>query len=125
MLIQISWLPQDQHSFIFIHNESMFMMKSSLDSHQLIWIYTVLIRGHRISKSFYTQPQNQYLPGCNKSACRSRGQGFDPSGSPSHTFVELGHEIISTVILLSDTSESMCTKYWLTAYSSLPRKKCG
>ena len=26
--------------------------------------------------------------------------------------------------LLSVTSESMCTKYWLTACSSLPRKKC-
>ena len=25
--------------------------------------------------------------------------------------------------LLSVTSESMCTKYWLTALSSLPRKK--
>ena len=27
--------------------------------------------------------------------------------------------------LLSVTSESMCTKYWLTACSRLPRKKCG
>ena len=27
--------------------------------------------------------------------------------------------------LLSVTSESMCTKNWLTACSSLPRKKCG
>ena len=54
----------------------------------------------------------------------------------SHTFVEIDHEIISTVILLpsadfiqegllSVTSESMCTNYWLTACSSLPRKKCG
>ena len=54
----------------------------------------------------------------------------------SHTFVEIDHEIISTAILLpsaesfkngllSVTSESMCTKYWLTACSSLPRKKCG
>ena len=52
-----------------------------------------------------------------------------------HTFVEIDHEIISTVILLpsadiqegllSVTSESMCTNYWLTACSSLPRKKCG
>ena len=39
----------------------------------------------------------------------------------SHTFVEIDHEIISTVIfllliqegLLSVTSESMCSKYWL------------
>ena len=56
----------------------------------------------------------------------------------SHTFVEIDHEIISMVILLpsaesfknlegllSVTSESMCTKYWLTACSSLPRSKCG
>ena len=51
-----------------------------------------------------------------------------------HTFVEIDHERISTVILLlplfiqegllSVTSESMCTNYWLTACSSLPRKKC-
>ena len=42
----------------------------------------------------------------------------------SNTFVEIDHEIISTVILLlpliqegllSVTSESMCTKNWLTA----------
>ena len=55
----------------------------------------------------------------------------------SHVFVEIDHEMISTVILLpsadsfiqegllSVTSESMCTNYWLTACSSLPRKKCG
>ena len=53
----------------------------------------------------------------------------------SHTFMEIDHEIISTVILFPSvesfkkgcavTSESMCAKYWLTACSSLPRKKCG
>ena len=49
----------------------------------------------------------------------------------SHTFMEIDHEILSTVILLpqesllSVTSESMCTIYWLTACSSLPRKRCG
>ena len=51
----------------------------------------------------------------------------------SHTFMKIDHEIISAVILpsiiqeglLSVTSESMCMKYWLTACSSLPRKKCG
>ena len=55
-----------------------------------------------------------------------------PAGS--HTFMEIDHEIFSGVILLlspiqegltSVTRESMCTKYWLTAWSSLPRKKCG
>ena len=52
----------------------------------------------------------------------------------SHNFQEIDHEIISTVILLFPlikeglllvTSKSMFTKYWLTAMSSLPRKKCG
>ena len=42
----------------------------------------------------------------------------------SHIFVEIDHEIISTAILLllliqegllSVTSESMCTKYWITS----------
>ena len=52
----------------------------------------------------------------------------------SHTFIDIDHEIISMVILLlllniqegllSVTSKSMCAKYWLTACSSLPRKKC-
>ena len=32
------------------------------------------------------------------SDCRSRGREFDPV--PSHTFVEIDHEMISTVILL-------------------------
>ena len=54
----------------------------------------------------------------------------------SHTFVEIDHEInfyghsppfrwIIQEGLLSVTSESMCMKYWLTACSSLPRKKYG
>ena len=48
----------------------------------------------------------------------------------SHTFVEIDHEIISTVILLSSADsfvsykQGMCMNYWLTACSSLPRKKC-
>ena len=54
-----------------------------------------------------------------------------------YIFMEINHEIISTIILLlfavriiqewllSDTSKSMCAKYLLTACSSLPRKKCG
>ena len=57
----------------------------------------------------------------NASDCRSRGREFDPARS--HTFTEIYHEIISTVVLrlpliqeglLSVTSESMCMKYWLT-----------
>ena len=49
-----------------------------------------------------------------------------------YTFVVIDHEITSTVILLlrliqegllSVISQSMCTKYWLTTESSLPREK--
>ena len=49
-----------------------------------------------------------------------------------HTFVELDHEIVSMAILLpslvqegllSVTSKSVCTKYWLTAKSIIHRKK--
>ena len=61
---------------------------------------------------------------------------LDASSIParSHTFEAIDHEIISVAILfppliqeglLSVTRERMCTKHWLTAWSSLPRKKCG
>ena len=54
----------------------------------------------------------------------------------SHTFVEIDHEMISTVIPLPSAdafkkgccqlqAKVRCTNYWLTACSSLPRKKCG
>ena len=49
----------------------------------------------------------------------------------SHTFVEIDHEINSMVILLPSAESfkkcycRMCTKYLLTACSSLTRKKCG
>ena len=48
------------------------------------------------------------------------GRGFDPH-IQQHCFMEIGHEIISMVILsllliqeekLSVTGERMCTKYW-------------
>ena len=68
------------------------------------------------------------------SDCRSRDREFDPGpvsyfrgywswnnfyghSPPFRWVIQEG--------LLSVTSESMCTKYWLTACSSLPRKKCG
>ena len=51
----------------------------------------------------------------------------------SHTFMEIDYEIISTVILLPfagsfkkhccQLKANICAKYWLTACSSLPRKK--
>ena len=66
--------------------------------------------------------------------CRSRDCELDPSpvsyfrgdwswnyfyghSPPFHWIIQEG--------LLSVTSESMCTMYWLTTCSSLPRKKCG
>ena len=68
------------------------------------------------------------------SDCRSRGREFDPGpvpyfrgdwswnnfyghSPPFRWFIQEG--------LVSVTSESMCMNYWLTACSSLPRKKCG
>ena len=67
------------------------------------------------------------------SDCRSKGREFDPGpvpyfrgdwswnnfyghSPPFRWFIQEG--------LLSVTSESMYTNYWLTACSSLPRKKC-
>ena len=69
-----------------------------------------------------------------ESDCRSRGREFDPGPVPCfrgdwscNNFY--GHSPPFRWIiqegLLSVASESMCTKYWLTACSSLPRKKCG
>ena len=53
----------------------------------------------------------------------------------AHVLLNLLNKLGTTVILLpsadiqegllSVTSESMCTNYWLTACSSLPWKKCG
>ena len=65
-----------------------------------------------------------------KSDCRSRGREFDPRQVPYFRGDWLwnnfyGHSPPFRWIiqegLLSVTSESMCTKYWLTACSSLPR----
>ena len=65
-------------------------------------------------------------------ACLTADPGVASSiPARSHTLVEIDHEIIATVILLPSSdllsviSESVCTNYWLTACSSLPRKKCG
>ena len=74
------------------------------------------------------------IPVWSLSDCRFRGREFDPGPvpyfrgdwswnnfyghfPPFRWFIQEG--------LLSVTSESMCTNYWLTACSSLPRKKCG
>ena len=67
-----------------------------------------------------------------KSDCRSRGFEFDPGlvtyfrGDWSWNNFYSHSPPFRWIIqkwLLSVTSESMCTKYWLTACLSLPRKK--
>ena len=61
--------------------------------------------------------------------CLTADPGVDSSiPTLSHTFAEIDHEIIFTASLiqeglLSVTSESICTKYWLTAKSSFLRIK--
>ena len=85
---------------------------------------------------YNTLPQfSSYLPAAFQSCTLDRvaqlvtGLAADPgvaSSIPacSHTFVQIDHEIISMVIILlgviqegmlSDTSERMCAKYWITA----------
>ena len=68
------------------------------------------------------------------SDCRSRGREFDPGPVPYfrgdwswNNFYGHSPPFRWSIQegLLSVTSESMCTNYWLTACSSLPRKKCG
>ena len=65
---------------------------------------------------------------------RSRGREFDPGPVPYFRGDWLWNNFyihsppfrwISQEGLLSVTSESMCTKYWLTACSSWSMKKCG
>ena len=65
-----------------------------------------------------------------ESDCRSRGHKFDSGPVPYfrgdwswNNFYGRSPCWIIQEGLLSVTSESMCTKYWLTACSSLPRKK--
>ena len=69
-----------------------------------------------------------------ESDCRSRGPEFDPGPVPYfcgdwswNNFYNHSPPFrwIIQEGLLSVTSESMCTKYLLTACSSFPRKKCG
>ena len=67
--------------------------------------------------------------------CKSDADSVVASLIParSQTYVAINHEMTSMVIfslpmnhpdgLLLTTSESMCTKYWLTACSSLPKEK--
>ena len=68
-----------------------------------------------------------------ESDCRSRGREYDLGPVPyfhgdwswiflqSFSSLPLNHQ----EGLLSVTSKSTCTNYWLTACSSLPRKTCG
>ena len=101
----------------------------------LIWVYTVC---QTIGTIFKLVPGSvaQSVTCLATDASLTADPGVASSiPARSHTFVEIDHEIISTVILLPSAESfkkvvvsykrSMCTKYWLTACSSLPRKKCG
>ena len=104
-----------------------------------IVLYPLLSTGstQKDRKSSHTGPRsavgNVFGNRC-ESDCRSRDREFDPGPVPYfrgdwswNNFY--GHSPPFRWIiqegLFSVTSESMCTKYWLTACSSLPRKKCG
>ena len=106
-----------------------FVMQSNIASKHATWMarYTMVVTGPRSAVGNVSD--YRYV-----SDCRSRGGEFDPGPVPyfrgdwswnnfySHSppfrwFIQEG--------LLSVISESMCTNYWLTACSSLPRKKCG
>ena len=79
-----------------------------------------------LSSIFQSIPFTPIIPGPGSavgSECdfRSRGRELDPRSVPY--FREIDHEIISTAIFLlpliqeglSVTSETMCTKYWITS----------
>ena len=109
-------------------------------------MFCLLFSGHftqvLLLKSFSQEEKSHNQTFCNavnnvsgnrcESDCRSSGREFDPGLVPYfcgdwswNNFY--GHSPpfrwIIQVGLLSVTSESMCTKYWLIACSSLPRKK--
>ena len=95
-------------------------------------------RAKRNSSEYMIRKYITLKPGCvaQSVTCLTAISGVASSiPARSHTFVEIDHERISTVILLPSAdlfkkgccqlSESMCTNYSLSACSSLPRKKCG
>ena len=113
-----------QRWFFWVHTTYVLVEKK-----EHLFYYTLLSRGLIWYLSHWRPPgrvgQSVTCPATDASLdCISRG-----SRVRSHTFVEIDHEIVSTVfslpstescwiiqeVLLSLTSESMCTKYWLTA----------
>ena len=99
-------------------------MKCHIIQH-LVMVCTVLHEKSSTFKNFYQWKHSavKKVSGnrC-KSDCRSRGREFDPARS--HTFFEIDHEIISTVILLPSAESfkkgccqlqvKVCT--WSTSY---------
>ena len=109
--------------------------------HRIIGVYIAIFTfSKKLFMNFYNFVQNLTGP-CStvgsESDCRSRGHvaqsvaslTADPEAvsliqAQSYIFIEVDHEIISTIILplpliqeglLSVTSKSMCMKYWLSA----------
>ena len=111
-------------------------MKSECVSFDLLWVAIWSFSNTRP----YSAVDNVSCNRC-ESDCRSRGREFDPGLVPYFSGDWSWNNIyglwnnffrqsppfrwIIQEGLLSVTSESMCSKYWLTACSSLPRKKCG
>ena len=50
---------------------------------------------------------------------RPGGRGFNPRRGWQHSFLEIDHEIFSTVILSLFLAKE-CAQYWLTAYRTKP-----
>ena len=84
-------------------------------------MYSTVTANHFISK--LTSTSNLIpCPIAQPVVILTAGQGIASTiSAQSHIFVEINHEIISTALLpliqeelLPVTSESMCTKYWLT-----------
>ena len=90
---------------IFIEIKHVHVLLSVSNKHHSMSMISILLISHRIRrklKQSCTGPRNAVgnMSGnrC-ESDCRSRG----PIPARSHTFVEIDHEIISTVILLHST----------------------
>ena len=117
-------------------------MLTGLGSLSMIWLMITMVSLDRIVGKFSSHYVQQ-SPGRIAQSVMCLATDVNLTADPgvassiparSHTFVEIDQEIISMVILLPSAESFMkgrcqlqakefCTKYWLTACSSWPRKK--
>ena len=108
--------------FAFCYKPGVTRKKRNGNQHQALKVFTVCVDNKKIRKC---ARQNKFCPvsaglsgsvGC-ASDWRPGGRGFDPRRGRQHSFVEIDHEIFSTVILslpliqegqLSVSGERMC-----------------